>query len=370
MGNQDIVASPKGDKELEANIQSLYGEFITAMNAMQLQDLNSSEQSLIRARNYYRSISLKLTGNDLLPGKVIVNGIDVVTRLARSTFYGLGERYNKAVEELDSARQICDETGQYFVVLDKLEQGNQGRDDWGLFRFWFIFFDCIISASRGLYQGTIDMTDGKFVDEEKLMQDSIREFRRINDYPFPHDENNLAVAMVGFLNKMADLNEQKLEKLEERRKRIEFMRPIDRKVFIVHGHDEKILYELRDMLKETCRLEPIILKDESDDGRTVIEKFEDYGRLCAFAFIIITPDDVVENKAGKYFQGRPNVLFELGWFCGRYGRDKVRILRKGDTALPSDLNGLITIDFRENLAEVAPRISHDLASFGIMEEKV
>src|SRR5829696_9364294 len=87
-------------------------------------------------------------------------------------------------------------------------------------------------------------------------------------------------------------------------------------------------------------------------GKTVIEKFEHYGRLCAFAFVIITPDDWVENNSKKYFQARPNVLFKLGWFCGRYGRDNVRILRQEETPLPSDLNGLITIDFNKQLEEV------------------
>lgn len=99
-----------------------------------------------------------------------------------------------------------------------------------------------------------------------------------------------------------------------------------------------------------------ILSDEDDDGKTVIEKFEHYGRLCAFAFVIITPDDWVENNGKKYFQARPNVLFELGWFCGRYGRDNVRVLRQEETPLPSDLNGLITIDFNKQLEEVYRRI--------------
>lgn len=84
---------------------------------------------------------------------------------------------------------------------------------------------------------------------------------------------------------------------------------------------------------------------------------------------MVTPDDFVENKKKKYYQGRPNVLFELGWFCGRFGRDKVRILRQRDTQLPSDLNGLVTIDFYEKLEEVYRKITFDLEYNGIIERK-
>ena len=195
------------------------------------------------------------------------------------------------------------------------------------------------------------------------------EMRKMNDYNFGtvnYDNNDLLVMMVGMLNRFAEVYEKKVERLEEKRKKIEFLPPTDKRVFIVHGHSEGILRELKEILKNTFGIEPIILNDELDNGNTVIEKFEHYGRLCAFAFVIVTPDDWVENKKRKYFQARPNVLFELGWFCGRYGRDKVRILRQKDTPLPSDLNGIVTIDFNEKLEEVFRRINRDLESAGVL----
>lgn len=139
-------------------------------------------------------------------------------------------------------------------------------------------------------------------------------------------------------------------------------------MFIVHGHDMAILQELTFMLKDSHGIEPVVLNAMPDNGHTVIEKFEEYARHCAFAFVIFTPDDFVENKKKKYFQGRPNVLFELGWFCGRFGRDKVRILRQKDTQLPSDLNGIVTIDFHERLEEVFRKITFDLEYNGILEK--
>jgi predicted nucleotide-binding protein len=63
------------------------------------------------------------------------------------------------------------------------------------------------------------------------------------------------------------------------------------------------------------------------------------------------------------------VLFELGWFCGRYGRDNVRILRKKETPLPSDLHGLITIDYNERIEEVYRKIKLDLETMRIVERE-
>lgn len=141
---------------------------------------------------------------------------------------------------------------------------------------------------------------------------------------------------------------------------------IDNKVFIIHGHNEGTLRELNDILEKNFKIDPIILKEELDKGKTIIEKVEEYGRQCAFAFAIITPDDIVENKKTKSLQARPNVLFELGWFCGRYGRDKVRILKQGNTVLPSDLGGIISFDFNERISEVFLNIKSDLESNGLL----
>ena len=60
---------------------------------------------------------------------------------------------------------------------------------------------------------------------------------------------------------------------------------------------------------------------------------------------IITPDDVIQTEDGEYSQGRPNVIFELDWFCGRLGRERVVILLQQGTRLHSDLDGVGRILF-------------------------
>ena len=62
------------------------------------------------------------------------------------------------------------------------------------------------------------------------------------------------------------------------------------KIFIVRGHDEAAQAVVSRFL-EKLKLEPIILREQPNQGRTIIEKFEDYADV-GFAVILLTPDDV------------------------------------------------------------------------------
>ena len=119
-------------------------------------------------------------------------------------------------------------------------------------------------------------------------------------------------------------------------------------VFIVHGHDVANTLRLRTLLKERFGLHPMILSEEPGRGRTVIEKFEEEASRAAFAFALVTPDDLVSVAGVQRTQARPNVIFELGWFCGRLGREKICILFREGTSIHSDLDG-VSSRLRKNL---------------------
>ena len=100
-------------------------------------------------------------------------------------------------------------------------------------------------------------------------------------------------------------------------------------VFIVHGRDEAKWRELKDILKSQFKLNPIVLLEQPDAGcKTVIEKFEYYAQSCSCAIAVFTPDDQVADGAEAYLQARPNVIYELGWFCGGLGRTGAMLLPK------------------------------------------
>lgn len=143
--------------------------------------------------------------------------------------------------------------------------------------------------------------------------------------------------------------------------------PGERSVFIVHGHDEVNLLRLERLMEKRWKLSPIILMNSASTGNTVIEKFEHAARTCTYAFVLLTPDDLVATKTGSISQARPNVIFELGWFYGRLGRNRVCILYKSGTSIHSDLAGIVRIEFAANVDEKISEIEAELRAAGLLE---
>lgn len=115
-------------------------------------------------------------------------------------------------------------------------------------------------------------------------------------------------------------------------------------IFIVHGHDEEMKQAVARTV-EKIGLKPIILHEQPNKGRTIIEKFEDYSDLN-FAIILLSPDDIAypKNKLpeDKEFRARQNVIFELGFFVGKLGREHVFILYREEHnfEFPTDYSGI------------------------------
>ena len=116
-----------------------------------------------------------------------------------------------------------------------------------------------------------------------------------------------------------------------------------RRVFIVHGHDEAAKQSMARFL-EQLKLEPIILHEQPNLGRTIIEKIEDHSDV-GFAIVLLTPDDEAVTPNGNERRARQNVILELGYFIGHLGRGRVAALKKGDIELPSDIIGVVYTDF-------------------------
>jgi hypothetical protein len=99
---------------------------------------------------------------------------------------------------------------------------------------------------------------------------------------------------------------------------------INRKVFIVHGHDGGTKESVARFI-QTIGLQPIILHEQPNSGRTIIEKFE-VAADVGFAVVLLTADDVGAS-AKKPNESRPrarqNVIMELGYFMGKLSRRRV-----------------------------------------------
>lgn len=123
---------------------------------------------------------------------------------------------------------------------------------------------------------------------------------------------------------------------------------VPNQVFVVHGHDDAAKMQVA-LLIERAGLKPIILHEQPNEGRTIIEKFETHGGSAGFAVILLTPDDVGGPHCGKLKpRARQNVIGEMFWFAGKLGRSKVCALKKGEIELPSDFAGVAYTDMDEH----------------------
>jgi predicted nucleotide-binding protein len=119
---------------------------------------------------------------------------------------------------------------------------------------------------------------------------------------------------------------------------------VGNRVFVVHGHDNEARETIARYL-EKLGLEPIILHEKANEGKTIIEKFERHSDV-GFAVVILTPDDVGNTKdkpSELNYRARQNVILELGYFAGKLTRARVCPLYKGNVELPSDIHGLIYV---------------------------
>jgi predicted nucleotide-binding protein len=119
--------------------------------------------------------------------------------------------------------------------------------------------------------------------------------------------------------------------------------PKSDRVFVVHGHDEGMRESVARVLA-TLGLKPMILHEQPDRGRTIIEKFYDYSEV-EFAVVLLSPDDMGYVREADPDTAQPrarqNVIMELGFFLGKLGRENVVALHKGNVEIPSDFSGVL-----------------------------
>ena len=120
-------------------------------------------------------------------------------------------------------------------------------------------------------------------------------------------------------------------------------------VFVVHGHNEEMKVSVARTL-EKLELNPIILHEQANKGRTIIEKFTDSSDVD-FAVILLSADDIAYPKnsdiSSAKCRARQNVILELGYFLGKLGREKVISLyeENSDLEIPSDYMGVLFVPF-------------------------
>ena len=116
-------------------------------------------------------------------------------------------------------------------------------------------------------------------------------------------------------------------------------------VFVVHGRDLAALDRVVRLLRD-LDLIPVVLREQPNQGRTIIEKFEAHSDV-AYAVVLLNGDDAgglggspVEELRAR---ARQNVILELGFFIGSLGRKLVAALEEPGVERPSDVDGVLYI---------------------------
>jgi len=117
-------------------------------------------------------------------------------------------------------------------------------------------------------------------------------------------------------------------------------------VFVVHGRNERWLQDVARFV-ERFGLKVVILREEPNQGRTVIEKFEEVAKDIGFAIVLLTGDDrgglAGQDIAAYQSRARQNVILELGFFLGRLRRSHVCALYEHGVEIPSDYSGVLFV---------------------------
>ncbi|GAB3856648.1 hypothetical protein GCM10028822_29280 [Hymenobacter terrigena] len=107
--------------------------------------------------------------------------------------------------------------------------------------------------------------------------------------------------------------------------------------FIIHGHDNELKTEVLLLLKR-AGVNAIVLHEQADRGRTIIDKLVGESEVAGYAIALLTPDDITESGRSR---ARQNVILEIGYFLGRIGKERLRMLVKEEVEIPSDLQGIL-----------------------------
>lgn len=174
--------------------------------------------------------------------------------------------------------------------------------------------------------------------------------------------------LLAFTKESRKIRDSKPEKIEESHintKKAKQIKLDNKKVFIVHGHDDKARLELSKIIKDDLGLEPVVLQEEPNVSiETIIAKFERLAKDCSSALILFTPDD---NANGK-LRARQNVILELGYFLGKFqdsDNRRIAIIKNGDIEIPSDISGVLYLEYFKNIKEIFYDLKKQFETWGI-----
>lgn len=148
-----------------------------------------------------------------------------------------------------------------------------------------------------------------------------------------------------------------IDQLFEIRANSELIQPAsanESRVFISHGRSTDWM-KVQAYIDKDIGLQTIELAQAFNGGMTIIEKLEANSRRCNSAVIVMTGEDCLNEVDIRV---RENVMHEIGFFHGAYGRKAVILLHEEGVSIPSNLAGIVYIPFPSGTIEASFYVLH------------
>ena len=119
---------------------------------------------------------------------------------------------------------------------------------------------------------------------------------------------------------------------------------VRRRVFVVCGTDGEMKQAVTNALTK-LRLVPVVMCEEPNQGRKIVEHFQDYADV-GFAVVLLSPDDFAyskdESPTKRKLRPKQDVIFELGFLLGKLGRSNVLVFQRECQNFegPTDFEGI------------------------------
>lgn len=193
-----------------------------------------------------------------------------------------------------------------------------------------VFDPVVIRVVDQLYNGLYCEDSGGWTEEE-------------NHRPSVFATSHAIAALEAFYKALSV--EEFLKNSQERNMTMTDAKGHPNNVFVVHGHDTSVKFEVARFL-EKIGCNAIILDEQIDSGLTTIfQKLAQHADDVSYAIVLLTPDDLAEDSTGKRAaRARQNVILELGLFLGKLGADKVCLAKKGNVDIPTDVSGVLYLN--------------------------
>jgi len=188
----------------------------------------------------------------------------------------------------------------------------------------------------------------------KLLPDLYGDFQTLNIEP------GLAMSSLGpdavqpapfyFSRAQADCLVRDIDQIFEIRANSELLQPaqaVEDRVFITHGRSND-WRAVQAFIEKDVELSTVELAQQPNAGQTIIEKLIENSSRCNSAVIVMTGDDVVNENEARV---RENVMHEIGFFQGRYGRNFVVLLHEEGVNIPTNLSGVAYVPFPKGTIE-------------------